>query len=317
MIFDKFSEKYMEDAVKLAQADYDRERKFVNTLYEKDFKDKLTNCLVDLFKSNYGAVALDNGKLIGYLGYLGPWDGCFGNVKGVFSPMFANSFRGENRGRTASKLFQYTSEQMVRDGILSFAVCTYSHDSEVKDSFVMNGFGIRCSDAIRRVDTPLDITVNPDYSYEEINYSNTEYLLKLKNSLVRHTKSSPIFMPCAELSAEDFKQLCERRKSRFFIAKDGKEAIGFIEVTDDGETFISEEEDMLNICGAYLEENYRGKSVFQSLLKFTLESLKKDGINYLGVDCETLNPNALSFWGKYFESYTYSFHRRIDERIIL
>ena len=32
-------------------------------------------------------------------------------------------------------------------------------------------------------------------------------------------------------------------------------------------------------------------------------------------DCETLNPTALNFWGKYFDPYTYSFARRIDERI--
>jgi len=36
----------------------------------------------------------------------------------------------------------------------------------------------------------------------------------------------------------------------------------------------------------------------------------------IGVDCETLNPNALRFWGKHFDNYTYSFARRIDERII-
>ena len=30
---------------------------------------------------------------------------------------------------------------------------------------------------------------------------------------------------------------------------------------------------------------------------------------------ETLNPTALNFWGKHFDHYTYSFARRIDERI--
>ena len=32
------------------------------------------------------------------------------------------------------------------------------------------------------------------------------------------------------------------------------------------------------------------------------------------VDCETLNPTALRFRGKYFVPFTYSFCRRIDER---
>lgn len=29
-----------------------------------------------------------------------------------------------------------------------------------------------------------------------------------------------------------------------------------------------------------------------------------------------VNPTALRFWGKHFENYTYSYHRRIDERVI-
>lgn len=34
-----------------------------------------------------------------------------------------------------------------------------------------------------------------------------------------------------------------------------------------------------------------------------------------GVDCETLNPTALRFWRKYFRPYTYSYIRRLDERV--
>ncbi len=33
-------------------------------------------------------------------------------------------------------------------------------------------------------------------------------------------------------------------------------------------------------------------------------------------DCEILNSTALKFWGKYFVNYTYSFARRIDERVM-
>jgi len=84
-----------------------------------------------------------------------------------------------------------------------------------------------------------------------------------------------------------------------------------------GENFITDEPDMLSVCGAYLKENYRGKNILQSLLSFVLETLKKDGVKRLGVDCETINPTALRFWGKNFDNYTYSFVRRIDERIIL
>lgn len=40
------------------------------------------------------------------------------------------------------------------------------------------------------------------------------------------------------------------------------------------------------------------------------------GKTYLGVDYETVNPTALHFWTKYFTPYTYSYIRRIDERVV-
>lgn len=69
MIFKKLNEKNVEDAVKLAQADYDMERKYVKTLYEKDFRDELTHFLNDTFKNKYGAIAIENGKLRGFIAF--------------------------------------------------------------------------------------------------------------------------------------------------------------------------------------------------------------------------------------------------------
>ena len=73
---------------------------------------------------------------------------------------------------------------------------------------------------------------------------------------------------------------------------------------------------MLNICGMYFTEAHRGNGAADGLLEFVLQTLRKEGVPYLGVDYETINPNALRFWGKYFDSYTYSFVRRLDERLI-
>ncbi|MEG0774079.1 GNAT family N-acetyltransferase [Clostridium sp.] len=315
MQFEKLNEKYIEDAVKLAQAQYDMEQKHIKALYEKDYKEILTASIQDMFKGNYGTVAVERGKVVGYLSFWGGIKEQFGKVKGSFSPMFANAYDGEERGKIVSLLFQHASEEMIKEEILSYAICAYSHDTEVITALSLNGFGIRCSDAIRNVHKPLNIEFNSNYSYEEIHYSKAGSLLSLKNSLARHMGRSPIYFPNKELSEESFIELCHKRQSRFFVAKDKSEIIGYFEVDNSGETFITEEPDYLHICGAYLKENYRGKNILQSLLSFVLETLKNHGVNRLGVDCETINPTALRFWGKYFDSYTYSFVRRIDERI--
>lgn len=304
MIFEKLNEKYIEDAVKLAQAEYNMEQKQIEALYEKDYKDILTNSLNDMLNSKYGVVAVERGKLIGYLGFWGGWNGHFGKVRGSFSPLFANAIGGENRGKTASLLFQYASEEMIKEEILSFAICTYSHDVEVMASLTMNGFGIRCTDAIRNVDKSFHIPLNTEYTYEEIHYSNADCLLSLKNSLVRHLRKSPTYFPNDEFSEGNFTEMCLIRRSRFFVIKNKLEIIGYVEIMKDGETFITEEPDMLSIGGAYLKESYRGKNILQSLLSFVFETVKNEGIKRIGVDYETINPNALRFWGKYFNSYT-------------
>ncbi|MDP4091242.1 MAG: GNAT family N-acetyltransferase [Bacillota bacterium] len=316
MRFEKLDEKYLEDAVKLAQEQYDTEQKHIDALYEKDYKSILTGLLGEIFRFRNGLVAVERGKVTGYLSFWPARDGFFGNVKGTFSPIFANAYGGDRRGKLASLLFQYASEEMIKEEVLSYAICVYGHDTEVMTSLSMNGFGIRCSDAVRNVDNPLDIQVNPEYPYQEMHYSEACCLLPLKNSLVRHMGKSPTYFPLEEFSEEEFTALCHKRQSRFFVARDKSEIIGYLELMDDGETFITEEPDILNICGAYLKEDYRGKNILQSLLSFVLETLRRDGIKRLGVDCETINPTALKFWGKYFDNYTYSFVRRIDERIL-
>ncbi|MDF2591204.1 MAG: hypothetical protein K0S75_670 [Clostridia bacterium] len=42
MIFEKLNDKYIEDAVKLAQTQYDMEREHIEVLHEKNYKD--INC---------------------------------------------------------------------------------------------------------------------------------------------------------------------------------------------------------------------------------------------------------------------------------
>jgi ribosomal protein S18 acetylase RimI-like enzyme len=316
MIFEKLNEKYLEDAVKLAQAQYNMEQKHIEALYNKNYKDVLTDLLSDIFKNKNGLIAVERGKVLGYLSFFGSIDCHFGNVRGTFSPLFANAYGGENRDKIASLLFQYVSEEMIKEEILSYAICLYSHDVQVMKSLTMNGFGIRCGDGIRNVNKSLNIEINTEYSYEEIHYNKAGCLLSLSNSLVRHMKKSPTYFLNEELSEGEFAKQCYSRQSRFFIAKNKSEIVGYLEVTSDGETFITEEPDYLHICGAYLKENYRGKNIIQSLLSFVIEALKKDGIKRLGVDFETINPTAFRFWEKYFDSYTYSLVRRIDERII-
>lgn len=316
MEFRKPELKYVDQAVELAIREYKNECINNKQLLVKNYKNKLKELISDIFNSKYGLVAIEGEKLVGYLTFWGGFEGHFGNVKGSFSPLFGSAFAGRNRQKTASLLFENVSKIMIMDGIFSFAICKYTHDKEIAESLIFNGFGIRCSDAIRNLSKIDELKMDSGCRYEEISYEKANVLLDLKNRLVNHLNKSPVYFPYPQFTAEDFSKLCEKRKSRFFVAYAGDKPVGYIEVDEDAETFISEDSEVLNICGTYVECEYRNSSVAKELLTYTMKRLANEGVRYLGVDCETLNPTALRFWSKYFECYTYSFVRRVDERIL-
>lgn len=346
---------YIKGAVQLALIEYKNECRINMQLGEKDYQEILKSRISDMFQSKYGLVSIEEGEITGYLIFWGGISNLFGNVKGAFSPLFGSAFAGGDRKKTASILFQKVTEIMVSDGICSLAICKYAHDKEIMETLIFNSFGIRCSDAVRDLTKPIfkvDGTNSSDNSKEEnelkrseinnefklssdiyseknnqylnkgslkikeIPYQEAGILLDLKNQLDKYFSSSPIFMLPHYLEAEEFSELCNRKKSRFFVAWEKERPVGYIKVDTEAETFITEDPDTLNICGAYVSPEYRNGFAAKELLSFVIHKIADEGVKFLGVDFETMNPAAFKFWSKYFESYTYSYVRRIDERIL-
>ena len=107
IIFENFTEKHIDEAVTLALAELQVEKNYCTNLPNEDFRKHLTNILQWLSSQQFGKAAISEGKLVGYLIFAGPWDGFFGDVKGVFSPLGGSAFSYdyENRGKLASMLF--------------------------------------------------------------------------------------------------------------------------------------------------------------------------------------------------------------------
>lgn len=314
--FEKFTEKHINEAVKLALAELEAERTHCPDLPCEDFSGHLTGILHWLSGQPFGKAAMCGGKLVGYIIFAGPWDGFFGDVKGVFSPLGGSAFSYdyENRGRLASMLFASVAEEFVKQGVFSCALSRYAHDEESAKSFVLNGFGIRCSDFVRKL-SEFDLQTNScNAAFNELSTDEFRSVEHLQRGLHKHLAGAPAFYPSDDFD-EWFESWIKRETMRIFAAEADDRIIGFISIDNTAENFITEHNTMKNICGAYFDKNYRGNGIAQGLLAFIADTLKAEGMTHLGVDCETLNPTALNFWGKYFEPYTYSFARRIDERI--
>ncbi|MDF2885971.1 MAG: putative glycosyl hydrolase [Lacrimispora sp.] len=311
----KAEEIHVEEALKLAIGEYENQCRQIKQLPEIDVTDQLRELISGLFRKNYGVVAMCDGEMAGYLAFIHPIEGFFGTCRGAYSPLGGNAFSGYDRGRICSKLVEAGMEQLLREAqVTSFALTRYADDSVVDRSLVLNGFGIRCSDAVMDLNEfEVSETSQGNLTFLELLGDEKRRVLDLRYGLVKHMSSSPIFF---STDIRQYRMHFSKEQSRIFAALKGEEVIGYLSIQDEGETFISETNSMKNICGAFVKEEYRGKHVAYDLLAYVCNVCKKEGIKYLGVDCETLNPNALRFWGKYFKNYTYSYHRRIDERVI-
>ncbi|WP_249168689.1 GNAT family N-acetyltransferase [Alkaliphilus sp. B6464] len=314
MKFENMQQKYVKEALVLALEEYGIERTKCPQLMKRSFGKELEIIIQRLFNNKYGKVAIENGKVIGYLAFERPWDGFHGNVKGVFSPLGGSAFAGDNRNMLASKLLQEVTADLVADGICSFALSRYAHDEEVGTSFVMNGFGIRCSDAIMKLSTRTKISeLNEDIRFQELVKDDKREISGLRKELIKHLCSAPTFFPA---NITQYDNWFENDRIRVFVAKEEDRVIGYMALDTGAETFVSESDSIYNICGAYVDKEYRNKGIAQQLLEYLCEISEKEGMEYLGVDCETLNPTALRFWNKYFDNYTYGYARRIDERVL-
>lgn len=299
-------------AAELAMADYEEERDRVPAL-------PIMKALPDLrpFADNHlGVAAFEGDEMLGFLCCLEPWEHAFQTAaKGTFSPMHAHGARKEGRGVIYQRMYQAAAEKWVKKGITYHSIALYAHEETALSAFFDYGFGRRCVDAIRSME-PLENCFPPDgIAFRELDWQEAGRVRELRRMLKEHMGNSPCFMRTPVGEPEECREQ-EREATqdcRIFAAEDGKKVAAFMEVTDGGENFATLAGDMRNICGAYCLPEYRGRNIYQGLLDYVILMLKKEGFCRLGVDYESFNPTANRFWPKYFEPYTKSVVRRIDE----
>ena len=304
-----FDKNHVKNAKQIAIANYNEERGHVSALPSIEVLPDL-----EYYVSNgLGVAAFDEDRLIGFLCCYEPWDNAFGsNAKGTFSPIHAHGTVKENRRSIYQKMYQVAAEKWVKRNITYHAIGHYAHDAESINAFFTYGFGLRCMDAIRPM-INFECQSCDGIYFEELAKTDVMRIRNLRQLQSEHMGNSPCFMYSSSEEFEGWLARAEARNSRLFVSKDNENLIAFLEVTSDGENFVTEVEGMCNICGAFCLPEYRGKSIYQNLLNFTIMRLKEEGYKLLGVDFESFNPTAYGFWLKYFTAYTNSVVRRIDE----
>lgn len=302
----EFQQEHAEQAAALALVCYEEERAHVPAL------PRIAQApdLGEFAGSPFGVAALEGERMVGFLCFYPPWENAFTTTaRGSFSPIHAHGAVRENRERIYQRMYQAVAQRLVRDGATSHSVGLYAHDREGERAFFTLGFGMRCVDAIRYADGGEESA--PEL--RELRREETPLVRELRRGLSLHLGESPCFMVASPESFAGWLSAAEARNTRLFAAFEKGRAIGFYEVTENGENFVTEQADMKNICGAYCLPEYRGTGIMERLLKHVLSVLHREGVARLGVDYESINATALAFWGKHFIPYTQGLVRRIDE----
>jgi len=310
-----FTKKLIPAARRMAMENYAEERAAVPTLSGKA---SLPTFFDELAENGLGVAAVDSGELLGFLGAYGPWKPVFWtpDTQGVFSPLHAHAAIKENRIRIYQRMYQAAAEKWVKAGASSHAVTLYAHDAAAHDAFFAYGFGLRCMDLIRSANA-IDYPEAENCACLELPADRQGELRALRFALSNHLAQSPCFLKESPEETANWIGKKEKEPPRTFAAEAEGSIAAYIEMKPEGENFAAYSPDMLNICGAYCLPEFRGKGIIQTLLNYALSVLRSEGFERLGVDCESFNPTALNFWTKYFECYTHSVVRRIDENAVI
>ena len=307
-----FDEKHVNEAQKLALQYYNQERTFVlalpamNTLPGLDY----------FAKNNLGIAAVDGDKLLGFICWYEYIDNLFGTSKGVFADLHAHGAVMQNRSEIYDKLYQAAAQKWVSEGVFSHAISLYEHDNIANEIFFQNGFGRRCVDAIRDT-TPIPVPVCEGASFRQAIKEDAAFITMMGNYTGMHQSKSPSFMPYSgDSTIDETIKAIETGEYLFFIAELDSCPVAHLCIKKDGETFVSKDASVMNICGAYALPEVRGRGISAGLLSWLMGWLRARGYTRCGVDYECFNPTARKFWGKYFVAYTNGAVRRIDERIL-
>lgn len=259
-----------------------------------------------------GVIARQHGRIVGCLQTVGPFPDFRPGAQGVYAPITSCLVEPADADRVFTDLFTSLGELPAHAGTTLAAFTCFPHHSEMNASLTQNGFGVRCADAITAIaDLPTDL---PDFdlTIDEVHWRDAVQLVEVKESLAAHLASSPMYMEHFQFTPEFVAWKSEQRESVHIVARDGDRIVGFIEATYFGENYLTRSPQMRNICGAGVLPGYRHRGIMQALLIALANRYRAEGITTLGVDYETLNPNARGFWERSFSPYTWSWERRFD-----
>ena len=303
---------HIADAAALFVQGYRREWQVVPVLPDiMSEADSVTERLSHLLSISSGVVAVENGRLLGYLAwYLLP--NFRGTTRlGAYVPEWGHATVDKNKAALYQALYRAAAAQWSAAGCQVHAITLLAQDQEAEQVWFWHGFGLTVVDAVRPVH-PLNTLTQTALHIRQAGIEDVAALTALDAEHWRHYSQPPILMKARNgLDAAGNAAFLSRPRNSVWLAWDGALLVGFIRC--DGYDFdgvaIMESEQTVAITGVYVHPAYRGQRVATALLDAALRHYEARGFTCCALNFESFNTEAAAFWLHYFAPVCHSLLR--------
>jgi len=311
-------EKHLEAAAALAARRYEALRGTVPCMPSRygDI-DVILPMIHDLAGRELGVVALDDGRLVGFLLSLdiGTWRG----VRSVLSPEYANGAELENSRRIYAEMYARLSARWVAEGFRMHLVSLLANDADGIEGWQWLGFGLAAMDGARDLEPiardlePIGETVT-DIEIWRATSDHVEQILALDEALKRHLAAAPTFLSHGPVDTRaDYERWLADPANALWLAGLERDSVAFMKhgpASEDACTIIRDEA-TTSIVGAYTVETIREAGIATALLDRCLDFARSQGYSRCAVDFEPMNVPAARFWMRYFQPVCVSLARYV------
>ncbi len=274
----------------------------------------VSGLLENLLSKSAGVAAFDGERLVGYLGW---WlvDG-FRNTRrrAGYVPEWAHAVVEEKKPEIYRGLYRAASDFWSKAGCNTHAITILASDKVAIDTWFWNGFGLTVLDAVRSI-TPVNPT-NPDpafirsgYTVRKASLADAEALAELEGEHVQHYAQSPVLMiPFKPNNAEEYSRFLAHPTNHAWLVFKGTQPVAYLrfESQSEGAAEVVNGPGKIAITSAYVRPAHRGHAIALALLDEGLTYFSAQGFKRCSVDFESFNPEAVSFWLKYFMPVCFS-----------
>ncbi len=311
-----FKKDYLPDMARIFIQNFRKLRTIVPILPNlMEDTDRVIEMLAELSDVSPIIVAREGSKLLGYLGWFVVEDFRGVGRKAAYCPEWGHGAIEEVKPDIYRAMYRAAAKHWVESGCNIHALTLLAHDNQAKNTWFWNGFGMAVVDAVRST-LPLENAAPYNGEIRQATRDDINALQQMEIEHWQHYTQPPLLMDAYQpADSQRLAQFLDTPQNSIWLAMDGSNYAGYVrfEVNNTDSAAVVAAPDRIANTGAYIRRQYRGRKIAAALLDAALRDYAEQGFRCCSVDFESYNPEAVSFWLKYFEPVCFSL-MRVPER---